>query len=154
MADRPILETLRAVLKFKATATIAEVASMAGVPRRQVLDIINRNGTLVWRNRDNGKISRVDPRSVLRDQLWKSGKFYAEDTYGAWSVEGQSLKFEGNPELREKLQERRTVGALGDNYPVSVIIDTPENRAVIEAAGLRPWAEAVIDDSLWQEDAA
>lgn len=59
--------------------------------------------------------------------------------------------FEGNTELRERLQDTRTVGALGDNYETKIVIDTPEHRKALEDAGLRPWSEAVIDDRLWKE---
>lgn len=151
---KPVLATIRALLKFKDHTTISEIASTAGLSRKVVLETINRNGQFVWRNRKNGHITRVDPQSALRKQLWESGRFYSEDTFGAWSVEGHSLKFTGNDELREQLRQTRTVGALGDNYPVEVVLDTPENRAALEAAGLRPWSDAIIDDRLWQEPAA
>jgi hypothetical protein len=150
----PVLDTIRALLKFKNFTTISEIASMAGIPRKKVLEVINQNDEFVWRNRKNGRITRVDPRTTLSEQLWKSGGFYREGTFGAWSVEGRCLNFEGNADLRAHLKERRTVGALGDNWPVEVVLDTVENRAVIEGAGLRPWSEAVIDDRLWVEDAS
>lgn len=151
--ERPVLDTIRALLKFKDFTTIQEIASTAGLPRKQVLETINRNGHFVWRDRSNGRITRVDPREKLRKQLWESGKFYRPGTYGAWSVEGHCIEFHGNEELRSKLLETRRVGAFGDSYDQKVIIDTPENRAAVEAAGLRDWSEAVIDDSLWQEAA-
>lgn len=151
---RPVLTAIRALLKFKDFTTISEIASTAGLSRKVVLETINRNGQFVWRDRRNGHITKVDPQAKLRTQLWESGKFYAEDTFGAWSVEGRSLKFTGNDELRERLKEQRTVGALGDNYPVEVVLDTPANRAALETVGLRPWSEAIIDDRLWQEPAA
>lgn len=150
----PILYTIRAILKFKDFTTIAEIASTSGLPRKVVLETINRNGQFVWRDRRNGRITKVDTTSPLRKQLWESGRFYSEDTFGAWSVEGHSLKFHGNDELRDRLQVTRCVGALGDNYDVQIIPDTPENRAALDAAGLRPWSEAVIDDRLWDEPAA
>lgn len=150
----PVLATIRALLKFKDHTTISEIASTAGLSRKLVLETINRNGQFVWRNRKNGHITRVDPQSALRKQLWESGKFYAEDTFGAWSVEGHSLKFTGNADLREQLQQTRCVGGLGDNYDIKIVLDTPENRAALEAAGLRPWSEAIIDDRLWMESEA
>lgn len=147
----PILYTIRQLLKFKDDTTISEIASTAGLSRKLVLETINRNGHFVWRNRKNGHITKVDPQSTLREQLWESGKFYREGTFGAWSVEGHCLNFEGNDELRESLKEKRIVGTLVEHWPVDVVLDTPENRAALEAAGLRPWSEAVIDDRLWAE---
>ncbi|WP_199086039.1 hypothetical protein [Bosea sp. ASV33] len=152
MTERPVLETIRALLRFKDHTTIAEIAKIGGLRARHVLDVVNRNGEFVHRVRKNGKITKVDVQSPLRDELWKSGAFYRPDTYGAWSVEGHCLKFEGHPEIREALQQGRWVGAICDNYEVKVIIDTPENRAALEVAGLRPWDEAVIDDRLWIEE--
>ncbi|MCF8533851.1 MAG: hypothetical protein K9G48_12665 [Reyranella sp.] len=154
MTDRPILEGIRSVLKFKDTTTISEVASLTDTPRKRVLDVINRNGQFVWRDRRSGKITKVDPRWALQQQLWASGKYYKQDTYGMWAKEGDCLKFEGNSELKAQLTTKQITGAFGDSGYQDVIHDTPENRASIEAAGLRPWSEAVIDDSLWNEDAA
>lgn len=152
MCDRPILSAIRALLEFKDFTSISEIASTSGLSRRRVLETVNRNGEFVWRNRKNGHITKVDPQSALRKQLWESGKFYRTGTYGAWSVEGHCLEFQDNNELRKRLQETRCVGAIGDNYHIRVIIDTPENRSAVEAAGLSPWSEATIDDRLWQEE--
>lgn len=149
-----VLHTIREILKFKDYTTIAEIASTAGLPRKHVLETINRNGEFVSRNRKNGRITQVDPRSKLRDELWKSGKFYRQGSYGAWSHEGYELKFEGHVDLKEKLQRSHTTGGIGDSWTIQIIPDTPLNRAALEEAGLRPWEEAVIDDQLWLEEPA
>lgn len=153
MSERPILDAIRSLLKFKDHTTIAEIANIAAVPKKRVLEIVNANGPYVWRIKSNGHITRVDPQTPLREQLWTSGKYWRESTYGAWSVEGQSLDFNGNEDLKERLKIKRTVGALGDNYEVDIVLDTPDNRSAVEVAGLRPWSEAVIDDRLWKETA-
>lgn len=150
-SERPVLDAVRSLLKFKDFTTIAEIATIAGLSRRRVLDVVNANRFYIWKIPSQGRITRVDPRAILTEQLWKSGKFYREDTYGAFSVEGHCLTFEGNAPLRDRLQEGRTVGALGDNYVTKIVIDTPANRKALEDAGLRPWSEAVIDDRLWEE---
>ena len=67
----PVLATIRALLKFKDHTTIAEIASTSGLSRKVVLETINRNGQFVWRNRKNGHITKVDPQSALRKQLWE-----------------------------------------------------------------------------------
>lgn len=148
----PILSAIRALLKFKGSATLAEIARMAGVKQRRVLDVINANGAYVTRT-SSGKITRVDVRTPLRKQLWESGQYYHPDTYGAWSVEGHCLKIHDNPTTKAALEEVRRVGGLGDSYDVKVILDTPENRAALEAHGLTLWDEAMLDDRLWKEDA-
>ena len=149
--NRPVLDAIRAVLKFKDAATISEIAKYAGLTYRQVLDAINTNGTMVWRDRKSGHVTRVDPRAVHRKQLVESDRYYFPDTYGAWSVEGHCLRFKGHDDLRAKLSDGRLVGALGDCWTESHVIDTPENRAALEAAGLKLWSESEADERLWKE---
>ena len=141
--ERPVLSAIRAILEFKNSATIADVARMTGMKQRAVLDVLNRNGYMVWRVRSSGKITKVDTKSVLANKLWASGAYYRQDVYGEWAPEGKHLQWIGRSDLRESLETKR--------YPENVVLDTPENRAAVEASGLRPWSEAVIDDSLWVE---
>lgn len=151
MTERPVLDAIRAVLKFKDSATISEIAKYAGLTQKQVLDTINANGSMVWRNRKNGHITRVDPRAIHRKKLLESDRYYFPDTYGAWAVEGRCLRFKGHDSLRAQLQRGVTVGALGDNWSEKHVMDTPENRAALEAAGLKLWSEDEADERLWKE---
>lgn len=151
--ERPVLDAIRAVLKFKDKATISEIARYAELRQRHVLDVINANGSMVWRDRKTGHVTKVDPRVVLRKQLVESDAYYFPDTYGAWSVEGRCLRFKGHGDLRERLCESRLVGALGDCWNEKHVIDTPENRAALEADGLKLWSEDEADERLWVEPA-
>lgn len=151
---QPVLETIRAILKFKNFTTIAEIASTAGISRKSVLNVINDNGQFVKRDRSNGRITDVNVRGPLQTRLWESGLYYKQSSYGAWSKEGECLEFHGNPELKDRLQNKVCVGAFGDSYYVSVIHDTPENRKQIEAEGLTPWEQVTLDDRLWTEGEA
>lgn len=153
MNDKPVLDAIRSILRFRDDTSIPEIATMAGVPRRHVLDTINANGHMVWRNKKTGRVARVDTTTPLRKQLWESGEFYRQGTYGAWSVEGHCLEFTGHEGLRNEIASRRTIGGLGDSSTIRIVEDTPENRAALESAGMRPWDEAVIDDRLWSEAA-
>ena len=151
--DRPVLDAIRAVLKFKDKATISEIARYSELRQRHVLDVINANGSMVWRDRKTGHVTKVDPRGILRKQLVESDAYYFPETYGAWSVEGNSLRFKGHDDLRARLCERRLVGAIGDNWTIEQVIDTPENRAALEAEGLKLWSEDEADERLWVEPA-
>ena len=151
--DRPVLDAIRAVLKFKDKATISEIARYSELRQRHVLDVINANGSMVWRDRKTGHVTKVDPRGVLRKQLVESDAYYFPDTYGAWSVEGHSLRFKGHDDLRARLCERRLVGGIGDCWTIEPVIDTPENRASLEADGLKLWSEDEADERLWVEPA-
>ena len=148
---RPVLTTIREILAFKDYATVSEVAKLAGMSQRAVLEVINANGHMVWSNRKNGRITKVDPKGVLRKALIKSDRYYFPDTFGAWSIEGNCLRFNGHDELRARLQSERVVGGLGDSWTDKHVIDTPQNRAALEAAGLSIWAESEVDDRLWNE---
>lgn len=151
MGDRPVLDAIRAILKFKDTATISEIAKYAGLTRKQVLDTINTNSSMVCQNRKNGHVTKVYPRGVHRKQLVESDRYYWPDTYGAWSVEGRCLRFNGHDGLRKSLTKKCLVGALGDCWTEEHVIDTPENRAALEAFGLKLWSEDEADDRLWKE---
>jgi len=154
MTDTPVLDAARAILKFMDSASIADIAKYCGMKYRAVLDVINKNERMVWRNRKTGRVTRVDPRAILRKQLVESDSYYFPSTYGAWSVEGKCLRFNGHEEIRAKLLRRTVVGALGDSWQEDHVLDTPENRAALEADGLKLWSESEADDRLWLEGMA
>jgi len=150
----PVLDTVRALLKCKSFTTIAEIASMAGLKRMDVLQVVNANLDLIKRDAKRGRIIGFDLHGPLRKQLWDSGKFWKQDTYGAWSHEGDCILLaDCQKELADRLKKQQIVGAFGDSYYVGVIHLTPQNIAAVEAEGIRPWTEAVIDDRLWKEEA-
>lgn len=151
MEPKPVLNTIRELLKFKDSTTISEISKYTKIPQEKVLGILNKNGEMVWRNRKNGRITKVDPRSVLRAQLRESDKYYWRDSYGAWSVEGYELVFNGHPEIKEELKTKCLVGALGDCWKEDHVLDTPENREFLESSGLKLWSETEVDDRLWEE---
>lgn len=151
MSERPVLDAIRAVLKFKDTATISEVAKYAGMTHKQVLDVVNANGHMVWRNRKSGHITKVDPRAVHRQQLVESDRYYFRESYGAWAHEGYCLRFKGHDDLRQSLESKRWTGGIGDSWQITKVEDTPENRSALEAAGLKLWSEAEADERLWRE---
>jgi len=148
---KPILDTIRALLEFKDRTTIAEIARVAVVPQKRVLDVLNKNGHMVYRDRSNGNIIKVTPRETLRKQLKESPEYYFRTTFGAWAVEGYQLTFRGNQELADRLKQKRLVGGIGDCWTEEHILDTPENRKALEDAGLKLWDDPELDDRLWVE---
>ena len=60
-----VLQTIRDLLKFKDYTTIAEIAKFSGQTQSKVLKVINDNGWAVYRNRKNGRITRVDTKTKL-----------------------------------------------------------------------------------------
>lgn len=150
MADeRPVLDAIRALLKFKDYATIAEIAKMSGKTQRQVLDVLNTNGQFVHRYRATGRIARVDPREQLRAKLRKQGHFWWVEEYDYGHTKG--LRFENHPELWDEMTKSATGGFIGDSYGYRYVPITDENITKLRAAGMVPFEEVVIDDRLWTE---
>lgn len=146
---RPVLDTIRALLKFKDRTTISEIASTAGIKRADVLRIINVNGHMVWRDRKTGQITRVDPQSILTDKLRQAGAFFWVQKFDYGSTEG--LEFNEHQELREKLLEQTWGGGMGDSYPYSYVPNTEANRVALTADGCVPYDDSMIDDREWKE---
>ena len=147
-----ILETIREILKFKDYATISEVSKLSGISQAEVLKIINKNGAYVWRNRKNGRITRVDPRSKLIKDLWNSGEYYSIVSYGAWSHEGYEIKVpEDKKEVISHLSVKQCTGGIGDSWYITLVEATDENIKEVESLGFTNWDKRVIDDRLWTE---
>lgn len=150
-ARRPILYTIRQILRFKDTTTIQEIAQYAGVTKLRALEVINQNGHLVPRHRDSGKITQVTPRETLREQMKREGRYWwlTELDYGSTA----GLAFEGHADLKESLSKKTTGGGWGDSYEYSYVPDTDDNKALLAQAGCLPWDDlkGEIDDRLWQE---
>lgn len=144
-----VLDTVREILKFKDYATIAEIAKISGIPQKKVLEVLNTNGQFVWRNRNNGRITKVDPRTKLKEKFVADGLFYwtTEGNYGSWT----NLKFCGHDDLRKEMEIEDWEGGFGDCYKVTRIPDTPENRAKLENVGCVEITRMTLDDRLWRE---
>ena len=148
----PVLDAIREITKFKPT-TIPEISSWARIPKMEVLRVVNANKQYMKMSKKvSGRILGVDVLTPLRDQLWNGGGFYRKGSYGAWAPEGDCIELHASrKEEFRHIERKHWTGGLGDSYEVSVIDFTPENVAAVEAAGIRPWEEAVIDDRLWKE---
>ncbi len=149
MAEKPVLDAIREILKFKDYATISEIAKISGLSQKETLRRINANGHMVWRNRKTGRITKVDPPEVLRKHLWEEGRYYIQTSYDYGCQTG--LDFKGHEALREIMTQKTIGGGIGDSYEYSYIPDTPENRLALEKDGCMFVGTVKFDDSLWQE---
>ena len=147
-----ILETIREILKFKDYATISEISKISGIPQAEVLKVVNKNGAYVWRTRNNGRITRVDPRSKLIEDLWNSGEYYSIVSYGAWSHEGYEIKVpEDKKGVISHLSVKQCTGGIGDSWYITLVEATDENTKEVESLGFTNWDKRVVDDRLWTE---
>lgn len=147
-----ILDTVRKLVAVHGSTTIAEVASFAGVPRARALEVIHRNKALLrWERRKRGpaRIVGDECRSRLRQQWFKEGRYWIEQpgNYGAVT----ELRFE-QPDLYERLAEKKWYGGLGDSHQVEVVVKSEANESALREAGLVPASEVEADDRLWQGD--
>ena len=147
-----VLQTIRELLKFKDYTTITEIAKFSGIPNAKVLKIINDNGKFVYRTRSNGRITKVDTYTELRKIEWNRGVWYKQESYGAWAHEGYKLVVHKDVEDRfVEIVASHRIGGLGDSWQIKHIEDTPENRKILEEAGLQDWENLIINDRLWKE---
>lgn len=146
-----VLAAIKLLLQVDGKATRASIKQIAPhLSHRHIAETIAANAEHISMDKRKA-ITRVNPALTLKTRLWESGQFYHVGTYGAWSVEGYCLKLHGRKDLFEKLATSHVTGALGDSWHEKHILDTIENRAALEAEGIKPWTEAVIDDRLWIE---
>ena len=145
-----VLETLRSLLKFKESTTISEIAAFAKLPKAKVLDIINRNGHLIYRVRKTGRITSEACQQSLKAKLYTQGAYFTTSAgnYGSWTL----LRFNGHDQLRKELERTEWAGGFGDSWKETHVFDTPENRQRLIADGCRPEEEMIIDDRLWEEN--
>jgi hypothetical protein len=128
----PVLDAIRLLAAAKQSASVASVASTAGVPRRQVLEVLAANQPLF----------EMRGRSiVLGPVVWHSeqaafaaGAVFRSSKIGYGSA--TELEFSGHDELRAQLSTTRTFGGLGDCYDQTFVEDTAEHRAALVADGL------------------
>ena len=142
-----ILETIRAILKFKDDTTIAEIAGIAEVRKAYVLAVLNDNDALVIRDRKTGKITGERAREAMRLKMYGEGKWFqtCKENYGCINA----LKFEGHEELKAKFRTTGWEGGFGDCREITFIPDTPEVRAALAAEGCI--ANPLFTDHLWRE---
>ena len=148
-----VLSTMREILKFKDSTTIAEVSKYSGLKIGFVLSVINNNGRMVWRDRKSGKITKVDPRSVLVKELKDSGKFYKFDSYGLVSKEGVCLTILGEPyfKLPDNFYESVNVGLFGSTQKASRKIIPVESEEQLKSLGFKLLSSVGVNDRLWNE---
>lgn len=150
MTDKPVLAVLREILRFKGSATPAEIARLAKLQPLYVLRVLNANEKLLKRSK--GKIVQENARLTWLAQQWNAGAYFvARDFSDDEDVRkrlGGYLEFMGHSDFR-KAAEKTIMRTYGKE---TVVPDTPENRAALVERGCHPWHSiSSNDDRLWQE---
>lgn len=149
---RPVLEAIRRLVRLRQAATPAAIAAAAGLSRRQVLLVLDANRHLLQWTDDNKAVECDIVKTILWRQEWNSGRYYhvQKINYGTATVL-RTLDNKANEALLARLAKPYVNGGLGESWVTSEVLDTPENRAAFEAAGLRPDSEIPRDDRFWSE---
>lgn len=136
--NKPVLNALEQLLKFKGWTTVPELTKTSGVKAIKVLTALNDNHDLLVLLKKTGRITGfADVQSKQREKLIHEGKVYIPSQTGY--NEYKTLDYFGNKDnaLFKTLSCRVTVGFFGDSRTETVVLDTPENRAVLEQHGIR-----------------
>lgn len=147
---KPILETIRKLLRLKQSVTITQIASYAGLPRKRVLDVLDANRQYLGIDK-NGRIGKVDPQTPYLAAAYAAGRWWREETinYGTVPV----LVWEGHDDLRERFQSTVICGGLGDSWPMHGVVEKMRHvEDALRAVGMVPYGEMVATDELWLED--
>ncbi len=148
-----VLNTIKELLKFKGFCNYSEIASVSGIKKIQVLEILNKNKSFLrFHPNKRDRITGLTNSLIIEDFKNKGQIYWIEkENYGCIEV----IKFNGNDELRKQLEKPYTCGGIGDNYNIQCIENTRENLDKVQAAGMREYdfiSKAEPVEKHWIED--
>jgi hypothetical protein len=134
----PIYQAITSLLCIKKPISYSEVASVAGVKRQKVLDVIIRNKHLLVMDKQ-GRIERF-----ISDEANQARHAHAEWTQGKnfklspinYGSDNKIVLSETVRDTYKHLIKPYCVGGLGDNYWTEYLLDAPENRAALAKDGI------------------
>lgn len=128
-----LIETIQRLLQIKKSCTISEIANTCGKKKMDVLKEITDNKKLLYFDTRGAITGLVNTNREQIDRMVKNGTAYITSliSYGAETIINWN-----HPEA-EKLMQDHYEGCYGDCTKIRVILDTPENRKVIEAYGVK-----------------
>jgi len=136
-----VFDTIVSLIKVNGKATLSQIISFSGLPRKHVLKVLEDNRNLFQTKPGTGQILRAYRRLTgeARNAAMATGQFYTETdiNYGC----AVSLEFPKgvNPEA-DALRRGYACGGLGDSYTVQVVLK--EREGELRAIGMKPIAEA------------
>ncbi len=144
-----IIDVLCEILTFKSSTTISELSSYSKKSKLETLQIINQNKDLLRLDKKGHIFGFVDVRGIYLNKARKEGLTYRTEiiNYGA-ATELSCL----NPKI-DQYKQTYWCGGLGDCYSVQVILDSEENRKLIENLGIVDAVNFVTPtiEELWKE---
>jgi hypothetical protein len=129
--NNPVLKAITELLSHKGHCTYSELASVSGVKKIRVLEILNANKTLIAMS--HNKIVRLRDYSKIeiKEACEKGLTFWEElGNYGT----DKTLVTKN--EKAKALETPAYYGGFGDSYRVERIEDTEENRKKLIEMGI------------------
>ncbi len=146
--DLTCLKTIQKLLGIKSKVSIFEIASYTARKKSEVLDEIIKNKSLLIFDKDGKIISFANVRQRQLSDKFETGQVYRVDpiNYGA----DKTLSW--NDARAEKLKKSYWEGAFGDCREIKVILDTKDNRKLLEDLGVVEITAAKTEpiESLWK----
>jgi hypothetical protein len=146
--DLTCLKTIQKLLGIKSKVSIFEIASYTARKKSEVLDEIIKNKSLLIFDKD-GKI--INLANVRQKQLLN--KFQSGQVYKVHLINyGTDKALEWNDDRAEKLKKSYWEGGFGDCVEIKVILDTKDNRKLLEDLGVVEITAAKTEpiESLWK----
>jgi hypothetical protein len=135
---KPVYNALNQLLTFKGWTTVPELTKVSGVKAIKVLTVLNDNKDLFILLKKTGRIiGFADVASKQREKLIHEGAVYVpgQTAYGEY----KTLDYFGKTDsaLFDRLLCAVNSGFFSGNYQQRVILDTPENRALLGQHSIR-----------------
>lgn len=144
-----ILAAIQQLLKFKGFATFAEIASVSGRKKMDVLECLNANSSLLHKDKRGRITGLADVITNQRAMDYHAGKTYytTKINYGCETVIACL-----NPVV-DSLRQTYYSGGIGDSWASQEIIYTPENVAAVEALGVVEYSKPPVKqiEEFWKE---
>lgn len=144
-----ILAAVQQLLKFKGFATFAEIASVSGKKKMEVLECLNANSNLLNKDK-SGRITGL--ADVITNQ--RAMDYHAGRTYYARKINyGCDTAIACLNPVVDSLRQTYYSGGFGDSSASQEILYTPENVAAIEALGVVEYSKPEVKqiEELWEE---
>ena len=121
---------------------MAQIARIAKLPQKDVLEEINLNRSMVTVDA-KGKIVKLSTHNVIINMMaeqYKQKRLYSvnEINYGA----DKEIRFHNAEQDYPQLYQVYYCGGLGDSYASKIILYNEHNLSFVHGLGMKEWGEA------------
>ena len=125
--------TIQQLIRVQGYASLSSIAKCSGFSQKTVLEVLDRNIRLIQRKGSRITGAFLEDVHPAIAEARASGKVFWQENINFGRA--TSLEWKNNLEA-DKLRKPYCCGGFGDSYMIQVVLDTPENRAALEALGM------------------